>query len=232
MSTFKKLFATSPKDIKEDVIITPFLNLEYFKKNKESKISKGFIFSVLTEEKFSVVKVGVGSSFAGDSVIYLKDTPCKRIYFIGSCGIISNFKVGDMVVVEKALAWESFSEMLGNSTPRLLINANSSLLKKFIELNKNINKVKLATLGSLSLQEKVVCFLKKKGIEIIDMEVSAFLSATNYFRIPSLAFLYTTDVISTKLFSRDLNKKDREDIIFARQKAISLLCDFIENLNA
>ncbi|MFH1621685.1 MAG: hypothetical protein ABIA97_00990 [Candidatus Omnitrophota bacterium] len=232
MNTFRKLFAINPNDIKEDVIITPFLNLEYFKKNEKSKINQGFIFSVLTEKKFSVIKTGMGSSFVGDSVVYLKDTPCQRLYFIGSCGIVSNSKVGDIVVVEKALAWESFSEILGKKFPQLFIKANSSLLQKFLALNKNIKKTNLATLGSLSLEEKLVNYLRGKKIEVVDMEVSAFLSATKYFKIPGLALLYTTDIIKNKPYFRELSKKDREEIKLARQEAISLLCDFIENLNA
>ncbi|MBL7197562.1 MAG: hypothetical protein ISS47_05645 [Candidatus Omnitrophica bacterium] len=232
MNTFKKLFAVNPKDIKEDVIITPFLNLEYFRKSKRARVNKGFLFDVLTEKYFSVVKVGVGSSFVGDSIVYLKDAPCKRIYFIGSCGIISNFNVGDLIVVDKALAWESFSEILGHSPSHFFISAESDLSRKFLELNKDIRKANLATLGSLSLQEKVSQSLAKQEIDVVDMEVSSFFSATKYFRLPSLALLYATDIIESRPFFRDLNKKEREIIKLSRRRAISLICDFIQNLNA
>jgi purine-nucleoside phosphorylase len=232
MSAFNKLFAVEPKEIKKDVIITPFLNLEYFKSSQSGRVNKGFIFSVLTENKFSVIKTGIGSSFIGDAVVYLKDTPCRRIYFVGSCGIISNFKIGDLAVVDRALAWESFSQVLGDSCPRFFINAKNELSRAFIESNKEVRGASLATLGSLSLQEKISKSLKKQKIDLVDMEVSAFVSATKYFKIPSLALLYATDIISTKPFFRKLDDEDRGIIKSARQKAISLICDYIQSINA
>ncbi|MFC1645582.1 hypothetical protein ACFL2Y_00165 [Candidatus Omnitrophota bacterium] len=232
MNTFKRLFAVDAKDVKEDVVVTPFLNLEYFTKNKGSKINKGFIFEVLTEKYFSVVKTGVGSTFVGDCVVYLKDTPCKRLYFIGSCGVISNFNIGDLVIVNKALAWESFSEVLGHNPSHHFISTENEIAKKFLALNSGIKKANLATLGSLSLQKEVSSSLKKQEIDIIDMEASSFFSATKYFRLQGLALLYATDIIASKPFSRDLDKKESEIIKSSRQRAISLICDFIKNLNA
>jgi purine-nucleoside phosphorylase len=232
MNTFKKLFSVTKDDIREDVVITPFLNLEYFLRNKGSKISKGFLFEVLCEKYFSVVRVGVNSAFVGDCVVYLKETACKRLYFIGSCGVISDFKIGDLLLVNKALAWESFSEILGRNPSHFFINAENDLLNRFSDSHKDIKKANLATLGSLSLQERVVPSLKKQEIDVVDMEVSSFLSATKYLRLQSLALLYATDIISRKPFFRDLDNKERVAIKSSRQRAISLICDFIQKINA
>ncbi|MBL7197478.1 MAG: hypothetical protein ISS47_05225 [Candidatus Omnitrophica bacterium] len=229
MDTFLKLFGLKPKEIKEDVIITPFLNLEYFREGKKGKVNKGFLFEVLTKKYFSVVKVGVGSSFVGDSVVYLKDSPCKRLYFIGSCGALTNSNIGELVIVNKALAWESFSEILGHSPSHLFINTQNYLFESFLELNRDIKKVNLATLGSLSLQENVLQLLKKQEIDVVDMEASSFFSATKYFKLPCLAILYVTDIIIKKPFFRDLCKKERKIIKESRQRTISLICDFITN---
>ncbi|MDD5005243.1 MAG: hypothetical protein PHS93_01905 [Candidatus Omnitrophica bacterium] len=232
MNTFLKLFGLNPQDIKHDVIITPFINLEYFKINKKSKINKGLLFEVLAESDFSVVKTGVGSSFVGDSVVYLKETACRRIYFIGSCGVVSNFNIGDLIVADKILAWESFSEILGHSPSHFFINAENELSRRFLELNKDIRKANLATLGSLSLQEKVLQSLKRQEIDVVDMEVSAFSSAAKYFKLSSLALLYSTDIIEGKPFSREASHQERKVIKDSRQRAISLICDFIRKLNA
>lgn len=232
MNAFQKLFAVKPKDIKEDVIITPFLNLEFFSSSKGNKINKGFLFEVLTEKYFSVVKTGLGSSFVGDVVVYLKDTPCKRIYFIGSCGAVSDCKVGELVVVDKAMAWESFSEILGHDPSHFFINAHNQLSRSFLWSNSDIKKVNLATLGSLSLQEKVLHSLRKEEIDVVDMEASALFSAIKYFKLSGIALLYVTDVISMRPFFRELSKRDRRIIKESRQRAISLICDFIKNRNA
>lgn len=231
MNAFKKLFAINKKEIKEDVIITPFLSLEYFLRNKGSKINRGFLFEVLTEKYFSVVKTGVGSTFVGDCIVYLKDTPCKRLYFIGSCGVISKFNIGNLIIANRALAWESFSEILGHSPSHFFINAENGLLRKFSQLNKDIKKGTLATLGSLSLQDEVLDSLRKQDVNVVDMEVSSFLSAAKYFKLQSLALLYATDIITSKPFYRSLDKEDKKVIKFSRQKAISLICDFIQNQN-
>ncbi|MFC1709643.1 hypothetical protein ACFL2J_06285 [Candidatus Omnitrophota bacterium] len=232
MNTFRKLFGVNKNEIRQDVIVTPFLNLEYFLRNKGSRINRGFLFEVLTEKYFSVVKTGVGSTFVGDCIVYLKDTPCKRLYFIGSCGVISKFNIGDLIIVNKGLAWESFSRILNRKNTYNFINAENKLLRKFLSLNKDIKKANSASLGSLSLQDEILHSLRKKEINIVDMEVSAFLSAAKYFKLPGLALLYVTDAVTNKPFFRDLNKKEREAIKSSRKKTISLICDFIQKLNA
>lgn len=232
MNTFLKLFGTNPKEIKEDVIITPFLNLEYFRTNNKSKIKKGFLFEVLTENNFSVIKTMVGAPFVGDSVVYLKDTSCKRVYFIGSCGAVSNFDIGDLAIADNVLAWESFSEILGNDPSDFFVCTENNLSRSFLELNKDVKMAKVATLGSLSLQEKVLPLLKKQKINVVDMEASAFFSATKYFKLPGFALLYVTDTIVNKPFFRDLEKEEREIIRQSRQRAVSLICSFIEKRSA
>ena len=229
---FHKLFAVNPKDIKEDVIITPYLNLEYFRKDKKSRIDKGMLFEVLTEKYFSVIKTGIGHSFVGDAVVYLKNTPCKRLHFIGSCGSISGLEIGDLVSVGKVLAWESFSDILNNKHNYFSIDTNNALLEKFLGFNKEIKLVNLATLGSLSLEESILELLKQKEINTVDMEVSAFSSAAKFFKLPNLALLYVTDIIKEKPFFRDLNKQEKEIIKESRRKAISLICQFIESQTA
>lgn len=232
MNTFEKLFSTSPKDIKKDVIITPFLNLEYFRQHKESKINRGFLFEVLGETRFSVVKTGVGASFVGDAIVYLTDTPCKRVYFMGSCAAIRNFEVADLVIADKALARESFSAILLNKNTHFFITPKKWLFKSFLSQNKKVKKGIVATLGSLSLQDKLIDSLKQQNIDCVDMETSAFFSAANYFDLSSLALLYVTDIIGERSFFRKLNRHEADIIKASRQRAISLLCKFIENQSA
>ena len=231
MSSFKKLFSVDAGQIKEDVVITPFLDLEYFARNKGSRMSKGFLFQVLSEKHYSVIKTGVNSAFVGDCVVYLKDSPCRRLYFIGSCGIVSDFNIGDLIVVEKALAWDSFSQILNKETPVKFICAQKGLMQKFLNLNKDVKRANLASLGSLSLQEQLRPLLRKNNVDIVDMEVSSFLSAASYFKLEGLALLYATDIIDNKQFFRVLGEQEKKIIKFSRQRAISLICDFIQNLN-
>lgn len=232
MNTFRKLFAVSPQEIKHDVIITPILNLDYFKSDKKNKINKGFLFEVLNEKYFSVIKTGVGPAFVGDAVMYLRQTKAKRLYFIGSCGAVSKFQIGDLAVVDKVLSLESFSNILHQDINYSFINAQNSLCDEFLERHKQIKKANLATIGSLSLQENILPLLKQYGVDIVDMEVSAFINAAKFLKFQSMALLYVTDIIKDKPFCRDLAKKERIVIQDSRRRAISLLCEIAQKKSA
>jgi purine-nucleoside phosphorylase len=229
VSTFQKLFAVSPDEVRENVIVTPFLKLEYFKINGKSK--KGFLFEVLNEDDFSVIKTGVGASFVGDALMYLKETKAKRVYFIGSCGVNADLNIGDLVLVGKVLNLESFSDILNNKTNNYLLNTDNGLYKEFLRENKGVRKVNLATVGSLSLQEDILPLLNKYKIDAVDMEVSAFVNAASFLKFSHLVLLYVTDILKSKPFHRDLTSKERLVIQESRQKAISLICEFIKKQN-
>jgi purine-nucleoside phosphorylase len=230
VNTFQKLFAVSPSQIREDVIITPFLKLEYFRINGRSK--KGFLFEVLNEDDFSVIKTGIGASFVGDALMYLKEAKIKRVYFLGSCGAISNLDIGDLVLVSKALNMESFSNILNRKFSPSFINAEDHLYKKFLEQNKAIKQTRLATVGSLSLEEGILPLLNRHRIDVIDMEVSAFICAARFLKLSYMALLYVTDILRGKSFCRDLTNPEQLTIQKSRQEAISLLCEFIRKQNA
>jgi purine-nucleoside phosphorylase len=232
MNAFRKLFAVSPQEIKEDVIITPFLSPEYFNKDAKNKIKKGFLFETLNGDGFSVVKTGVGASFVGDALIYLKQTKAKRVYFIGSCGAVSGLNIGDLVLVRQALNLESFSGVLKRSVGSVFLNAENALYKKFLKLDRGIREVKLATVGSLSLQKSILPLLKNRAIDVVDMEVSAFISAVRFLKFSHLALLYVTDNVQGRLFCRKLTPAERLSIKKSRHKAVSLICDFITRQNA
>lgn len=232
MSAFLKLFGVPKEEIRKDVIITPFLNLDYFKIDKKIKASKGFLLEVLNEERFSVIKTGVGAPFVGDAVLYLKDSACKRLYFIGSCGAVANLDIGDLVVVNRILNLESFSDTLNHVMPINFINEENTFSDELLNLDNNIKKINLATIGSLNLQISIKDYLDENNIDAVDMESSAFFSAAKKINIKSLALLYVTDIISQKPFSRDLSKDESDTIKESRRKAISLICNFIQKQNA
>lgn len=239
MNTIERLFGVNADEIKEDVIITPFLNLEYFARGTKPKKTKGFLFEVLTQKQFSVVKTGVGASFVGDAVMYLGETPCKRIYFIGSCASLSPHEVGDTIVAEKALACESFTEVLHTHTDDCsFVVPKHNLADEFFEFcrsksgednqEQQIKTASLASLGSLSLQHTVLGSLQQRGVGGVDMEASAFFSAANSLFLSCLGLFYVTDTIDQKLFFRNLSVEERKTIKTARQRTIELLCDFIK----
>lgn len=245
MNVIERLFGTKADEIKQDVIITPFLNAAYFARNPQAKPrkTKGFLFEVSTHKTFSVVTTGVGAPFVGDAVMYLKETPCRRLYFIGSCAALAPYDVGDIIVAQKALACESFSHIIQKNIKKsLFIAASHSLSEKFLKFclaagdKGNVKTMpkaaSIASLGSLSQQEFLLDYLRQQKIGGVDMEVSAFLSAANTIGVPSLAVTYATDTVGEKLFYRTISDDERTAITTARQKTITLVCDFIERHSA
>lgn len=243
MNTVKRLFGVNAEDIKENVIITPFLNVEYFARSASSEKAKGFLFETLTQDQFSVVKTGVGASFVGDAIMYLRQTPCTRLYFIGSCASLPPYDVGDIIVTGKALAGESFSDVLQKNTNACsFVVAENNLSDDFFEFyhttkegkyhTQQVQVASIATLGSLSLQSALFDSLEQQGIGGVDMEVSAFFSAANKVEAPCLAVLYVTDTIAKKLFFRNLTTEERKTIKVSRQQAITFVCDFITQHSA
>ena len=233
MKTFQKLFSIDPKQIKQDVIITPFLSPNLFKQKPDATSKKGLFFEVLSEEKFSVVRCGMGTVFVADAVLYLRQTRCKRVYFLGSCGSVSSLALGDVVVAQKAFAYESFTEIINNKFPKTNVGPDKELIRSFQKYNKGKYKeATLATVCSLCLEEERVFPFKKNNIQAVDLEVSAFYSAAKYSGLSALAILYVTDVVKEKPFYRKFTTGESELIRDSRTQAISMLCRYLEERSA
>jgi len=233
MNTFQKLFSVTPNQIKENVIITPFLSPNLFRQNSNINSSKGLFFEVLNEEKFSVVRCGMGTVFVADAVLYLRQTRCKRVYFLGSCGSVSSLALGDVVVAQKVFAYESFTETISNKFAKTNVGPDRELIRNFQKYNKGkCKKVALATVCSLCLEEERVFPFKKNNIQVVDLEVSAFYSAAKYSGLSALAILYVTDIVKKKPFYRKFAPSDSELIRDSRTQAISMLCKYIQERSA
>jgi len=233
MNIFQKLFSIKPSLIRQDVILTPFLTLDLFRQSPDSEKTKGLLFEVLNEDKFSVIKTGVGINFVSDAVFYLRNTPCKRVYLIGSCGSVSSLDIGEIVVVEKAYAFESLTQTLNNDFSMEAIPADKKLFDNFMQLNKNnCRKADIATISSFYLEETNIFPFKQKDISGVDLESSGFYSASRYVGLSALAILYVTDIVNKKPFYRNLLPREKSLIRDCRSRAISLLCRYIRERSA
>jgi len=232
MKNFSSLFGVAPHDVREDVILTPFLNVEHFKK-KETQTQKGLLFQTLTGEHYTVIRTGIGASFIGDAILFLKDTACKRVYFLGSCGAVTAVPIASIVIAEKAYAFESFSQILGEDFTHTVYNADTNLQQDFIRSTGagDIATVSVATFASLSLERRQIALFKKHAIDVVDMEVSAFLAAAHHFSYGALPVLYVSDSIHDECLLQ-VTDDNRKAIRQTRRRAISLLCDYIDTRSA
>lgn len=231
MKAFHNLFGVKPSEIKKNCILMPFFNkavLTYF---GIKTFSRGRLYAAANHKFFTLIRTGIGPAFIGDAVLYLRETACQNLILFGSCGLTeekNGLSIGSLVVPSKAYSMESFSRLLVNKNEPLSFYPDEKLLDAFYTSynTKGIKKIACATMGSLKLEEEKLNFLIKKHMTVVDMECSAFFSASKYAELHSLAFFYISDIIDTKPFHRQLSEKEKEILLNSKRKAYEILLEF------
>lgn len=239
MTKFEAVFGISSNQIKKFCILMPLLPKGILKEFGIKALSKGRLYSSGNSGTFTIICTGVGAGFVGDAVLYLKETGCENVILFGSCGLVNKdsvLSVGSLVSPVKCYASESFSEMLLNRDKgHELFHPDKDLLGRLIETGKNDNlsRVTCATLSSLKLEEEMTDFFMAKGIDVVDMECSAFFSAAGYTGIRAASLFFVSDVINHKPFYMDLEPDLKSKFYSALKISAKLLCAFTgKNSNA
>ncbi len=234
MSNFKSLFGLAPEEVKTNVLVTPFLSKGWKTTFKLDKICKGKPYTTAQHSNFTFIHSGIGATFVGDAILHLKETPCQNIFFLGACGIlptIKNLNIADLVLVKETLAIESFSQVLESNFQDIkTYQSDESLNNNFLKNhNPIVTPVTNASFGSLLLEEDNLPLFEKHNIQTVDMECSAFLSASQKIKRRALALLFITDIIINKPFHRTMTSSEQTLINNSMKKAIDYLIQFTEN---
>ena len=232
----KLLLGIEPSAVSENVLVTPVLSIPFLKKLLDSPlIVDSFACRTLISKDITVLKTTMGASNVGDTVLSLKNTKAKNLFFIGSCGGIQA-ELDDIILVEKAIAQESFSIAHGDweSMPDITTANTGALLENFSAyLDKDMIRYKKGTVftaGSLYFETKDnMKELEKKDILGIDLETSAFYSACALCGFNSLAALYVTDLPASKPFYEKSGPSARDLIKASRDSVTISVTDFIKN---
>lgn len=240
MKQFKAIFGIDADEVRKACVLMPFINKNTLKEFKIKHFTRGKLYEAGNSRDFTLIHSGIGSGLTGDAVLYLADNGCKNIILFGSCGLLEsrkvNLDIGSLVSPKKSYSCESFSRMLHNiDIPPEVYSPDKELLENFLEFGKreNVPEVTSATIASLKLEEERAAYFSQKGIEVIDMECSAFFAAADYAKIKALAFFYVSDIINKKPFYKNLALSDSYKLSASIKRAICLLCSFIqENLSA
>jgi purine-nucleoside phosphorylase len=188
---------------------------------------KGFFFRV-TETRCATIISPRFNLLAGDCVLGLADSPCEYIYLFGSCGGMPGMVIGDMVIVEGAHNFESFSDMLRSRGARQRVRADARLtgaLKAFF--GSAVKRTcDCATVNSLLLEERYAGIFKKRGISCVDMESSLVLNAARHTGKKAAALMYVSDIIGKKPLP-DCTPRDRQRVEHSRQILAGRLAEFI-----
>lgn len=235
MKKFEALFGIKSASVKKNCIMCPLLPKGILDEFRIKDFKRGKLYSSGNSDTVTLIQTGIGPGFAGDAVLYLKETACKNIILFGSCGLVKAKKglsIGSLVCPAKCYANESFSEMLLNRKlgPRVF-HCHEDLLKIFLRAawKEKVEEVTCATLSSLKLEEDMLHILAKKNIDVVDMECSAFFSAAAFVNIRVIALFYITDIIHKKPFYCNLETELKSKLTYAVKTASLLLKEILEN---
>ncbi|MFA5362749.1 MAG: hypothetical protein WC335_05825 [Candidatus Omnitrophota bacterium] len=228
MDTFQKLYGISRSRIKRHCIISPLNEAFLFSGLHIGNTHKGFFFRAV-ETRFATILSPRFSLFAGDCVLGLEGSPCEYIYLFGSCGGLPGMRIGDMVMVNKAYNFESFSDMLGKKTARRRIVPDARLSGEIKAFSKGAVKsfAGCATVNSFLLEERYAGIFKKTGISCVDMESSLVLNAAAYIEKKAAVLMYVSDIIGKKPLYNGLRPREQQRLEKSRRVLAGLLTSFI-----
>ncbi len=222
---FETLFGTKSEEVKKTCLLLPTLPKGLLKNFGIAVLNKGALYATAHTSNLTLIHTKMGAGFVGDVVLYLKETPCEKIILFGSCGALPSEKalnLGDLVCLDKSFNLESFTEFLENpSQPLKSYSPDSHFLKSFLNSHSNLN-FKMATcgtVGSLKLEEECLDWLLEQGIDIVDMESSAFFAAAKKMNLQALALFYVSDHVPNQLFYQARTQEQNEQINLSISKA-------------
>lgn len=215
MDTFRKLFGVGREDIQEDCILTPLDETSLFPGER----ARGDYFSVTRLPGASVLGTRY-SLLAGDCVLHLKDTPCRRLYLFNCCGGLG-LEVGTSLLVLKAYDFEGFSRMLAGRSPADCQEGDRELGVRFAGLREGL----CATVGSLALEAARLPLFRELGVDCLDMECSAVFSAARAAGKRALALFYVSNRVPDKPWHEQLDAREVAALGRARKALAARLLD-------
>ena len=205
MILFEKLFGINPDQIRPNCILMPFCSPKWLEPFEVTQKASGLLYTVWQTEHFSLIKTGIGATLAGDAALCLKETPCHRAAFLGTCGLIGTDpgRIGEWVLPSKVLAWDSFSTLInGSQTPAAALIFDLAPAEQFLASNKDIplSRGIHGTFPSLVLEENYLDEFKKHAVLTVDLECSAVLAACRSVGISIFSLLVISDLLVHRPF--------------------------------
>jgi purine-nucleoside phosphorylase len=212
----------------------PLLKKGILERFKIEGFSRGRLYGSGNNDDFTLIHTGVGPCFTGDAVLHLKETPCRKILLFGSCGLVrenDGLSVGSLVSPGKCYSQESFTELLlgKNKRPGIFYPQKKTFGDLLHAGEKyGVRKVICSTIASLKLEEGMVDACIEKGVDVVDMECSAFFSAAGASGLKAAAVFFVSDVINKKPFYVALEQGLQSVVSASIMHAADLICECIK----
>lgn len=219
-----------PGQVRKNCILLPCANKDILAGFGIKSLGRGKLYGCADAGDFTLIHTGMGVGLVGDAVLYLKETSSYNVVLFGSCGSVGSLGIGRLVLPVRCLAQESFTEMLKhrNQESRVFY-PDHDLTEALLGVDQDslVKKVTCMTISSLKLEEERAMDLRGEGIDVVDMECSAFLSAAQSVKLKAFGLFYVSDVVKEKPFYEVLNQKDKKLLQLSIEKAAGMLCDFM-----
>ncbi len=227
-NTFKLIYGISPKAIQKTCVIMPFDIPGAAAALGVTGMAQGKVFACGQGKGLTLIRSGMSAGFVGDCVLWLKDTPCHEIFFLGTCGLFQKqpgLDIGTVLAPVHIYPFESFSAIAAGqmSVPKPL-HADQTLLNK---AGLDIPRVDCVSFASLHEEAKHVQFFQKLGAEAIEMECAAFFTAVRLISRASSALLIASDIVGDKDLCFNLSPHNKKNLA----EGISQACKAIISFN-
>jgi len=206
-------FGCGIEDIADTVILTPIWRLEGFKNIAGCVLTEfegWYRGATLTAKgkRITVISSGIGSPMTGDCALALGYTDCRNVIFSGSAGAINQYyNIGDMLAVGEAVIGEGFSRYHGRDIRR---DCFGELVRGDMEtagILLNTIKSKESSYGITCCQGRIFSidsilgerketfdFMKERGCDAVEMEVSAVFTACRAMGKKAAALILISDL--------------------------------------
>jgi len=232
MTGFRALFGIEKSQIKKNCILLPLVPKGALDLFGAKGFVKGHLYACANTEESTLIYTGMHLGLLGDAVLYLKASACRNILLFGSCGLLnkkSGLSVGSLVTPTKSYACESFSDMLEGKISLRYFCPEKQILNKLIAAIDEVpvTKVTCVTISSLKMEAQRAPLLVKKGMDVADMESSAFFSAAGYAGLKAAALFYIADIINKGQFYPKDDAALKSNLSHAINNSISLMRKFM-----
>ncbi len=229
MEIFKKLFGIEAEKVQASCVVMPFVTKGILGELGVQKLARGQLYGAGQGECFTVFHSRMGASFTGDAVLYLENTPCREIYFLGTCGLlrpIPGLEIGSLVSPIRCFAQESFTSLLLAESAPLSVTTPDRSVQQFLlrDGGGEIKEVTGLSAGSLKLQQEKIGEWQERGVQVVDLESAAFLAAARQIERSAAALMVVSDIVKERPWYQQDN---RELIGGSLTTAARILCEII-----
>jgi purine-nucleoside phosphorylase len=226
-STFKTLFGIEASAVQRTCVIMPFDMPGVMKELGVDLLHRGKLFSAGTGAGLTLIRSGMGAGFVGDSVLWLEETPCERLWFLGTCGALPGkpgLSIGTVVAPKIIYPFESFSALLAREVARP--EPLSVPAPPLSDMSLVGPRCVGASVSSLHEEPRLLPLFQQLGIDVIDMESHAFFVASERIRRPAAALLVISDIVGTPGLCFDLSPEHKKSLLRGSQQAATTIQTF------